>query len=206
MGLKERLMTVTTHELSVQVAISSWRLVLERANKAFSNLTDDQLVKEVAPGKNRLIYLWGHLTAAHDAMFPILGLGERLHPELDTIFISNPDKSGAQLPPVAELRKSWDEVNAKLLSQFATLSENEWLQRHRSMSEEDYAKDPTRNRLAVLLSRTNHLSYHLGQITLVSSNRTQFVYFAYRFLVRRFRAVLFHTKNDSTFLKANFIH
>ena len=166
MGLKERLMTVTTHELSVQVAISSWRLVLERANKAFSNLTDDQLVKEVAPGKNRLIYLWGHLTAAHDAMFPILGLGERLHPELDTIFISNPDKSGAQLPPVAELRKSWDEVNAKLLSQFATLSENEWLQRHRSMSEEDYAKDPTRNRLAVLLSRSNHLSYHLGQITL----------------------------------------
>jgi hypothetical protein len=28
--------------------------------------------------------------------------------------------------------------------------------------EEDDAKDPTRNRLAVLLSRTNHMSYHLG--------------------------------------------
>ena len=67
---------------------------------------------------------------------------------------------------MAELRKYWDEVNGKLLSQFAALSGNEWLQRHRSMSDEDYAKDPTRNRLAVLLSRTNHLSYHLGQITL----------------------------------------
>jgi hypothetical protein len=32
--------------------------------------------------------------------------------------------------------------------------------------QEDYAKDPTRNRLADLLSRTNHMSYHLGQITL----------------------------------------
>jgi hypothetical protein len=32
--------------------------------------------------------------------------------------------------------------------------------------EEDDAEDPTRNRLAVLLSRTNHMSYHLGQITL----------------------------------------
>jgi len=155
-------MTVTAHELSVQVAIHSWRLVLERANKAFSNLADDQLLKEVAPGKNRLVYLWEHLIAAHDAMFPILDLGERLHPELDAIFISSPDNAGAQLPPVAELRKYWDEVNGKLLSQFATLSENEWLQRHRSMSEEDYVKDPTRNRLAVLLSRTNHLSYHLG--------------------------------------------
>jgi uncharacterized damage-inducible protein DinB len=70
------------------------------------------------------------------------------------------------LPPVGQLRKYWDEVNGKLLSQFATLSTDEWLQRHRSMSDEDYLKDPTRNRLAVLLSRTNHLSYHLGQITL----------------------------------------
>jgi uncharacterized damage-inducible protein DinB len=159
-------MAVTTRELSVQVAINSWRLVLDRTDEALSNLTDDQLLKEVAPGKNRVIYLLGHLTAVHDAMFPILGLGERLHPELDAIFVSTPDKPGAQLPPVEELRKYWDEVNGKLRSQFASLPCDEWLQRHFAMSEEDYAKDPTRNRLAVLLSRTNHLSYHLGQITL----------------------------------------
>jgi uncharacterized damage-inducible protein DinB len=157
---------MTTQQLSVQVAINSWRLGVERANKALSNLTDDQLLKEVAPGKNRAIYLWGHLTAAHDAMFPILGLGERLHPELDAIFISRPDKAVARLPHVGELRRYWDEVNGKLLSQFATLSADEWLQRHYAMSEEDYAKDPARNRLAVLLSRTSHMSYHLGQITL----------------------------------------
>jgi DinB superfamily len=164
-GLKERLMKVTSHELTVQVAINSWRLVLERTNKTLSSLADDQLLKEVAPGKNRVIYLWGHLIAVHDAMFPILGLGERLHPELDAIFISSPD-GGAQLPPVGELRKYWDEVNGKLLSQFGSLSQDEWLQRHRSVSEEDYAKDPTRNRLTVLLSRTNHMSYHLGQMIL----------------------------------------
>ena len=165
-AVKERLITVTSRELSVQVAINSWRLVLERANKALSNLPEDQLLKEVAPGRNRLIHLWGHLTAVHDAMFPILGLGERLHPELDAIFVSSPDQTGAQLPAVGELRKCWDEVNGKLLSQFAMLSENEWLRRHNAVSEEDYAQDPTRNRLAVLLSRTNHMSYHLGQITL----------------------------------------
>jgi DinB superfamily len=159
-------MTLTSHELPVKVAINSWQLVLERVNKALSNLRDDQLLREVAPARNRLIYIWGHLTAIHDAMFPILGLGERLHPELDAIFVSSPDKSGAELLPVGELRKYWNEVNGKLLSQFATLSADEWLQRHYAMSEEDYAKDPTRNRLAVLLSRTNHMSYHLGQITL----------------------------------------
>jgi uncharacterized damage-inducible protein DinB len=163
---KERLVPMTSHKLSVQVAINSWRLLVERANKIFSSLTEEELLKEVAPGRNRLIYLWGHLTAIHDAMSPILGLGERLHPELDAIFVAAPDKTGAQLPAAGELRKYWDEVNSKLLSQFAGLSADEWLQRHHAMSEEDYAKDPTRNRLAVLLSRTNHMSYHLGQITL----------------------------------------
>ena len=75
---------MTSQQLSVKVAINSWRLVLERTDKIFSTLSEDQLLKEVAPGKNRLIYLWGHLTASHDAMFPILGFGPRLHPELDT--------------------------------------------------------------------------------------------------------------------------
>jgi uncharacterized damage-inducible protein DinB len=157
---------MTSHNLSVQVAINSWRSIVERINKIFSSLTEDELLKEVAPGKNRLIYLLGHLTAIHDAMFPIIGLGERLHPELDAIFVSSPDKAATDLPPAGELKQYWNDVNAKLLSKFASLSADEWLQRHYAMSEEDYAKDPTRNRLAILLSRTNHMSYHLGQITL----------------------------------------
>jgi len=159
---------MTSQQLSVKVAINSWRLVLERADKKFSNLTEDQLLREVAPGRNRLIYVWGHLTAIHDAMFLILGLGSRLHPELDNIFISSPDKT-TQLLPAREVKKCWEEVNGKLLSQFESLSADEWLLRHHAMSEEDYAKDPTRNRLAVLLSRTNHMSYHLGQVILAST-------------------------------------
>jgi hypothetical protein len=157
---------MTSQQLSVKVAINSWKLVAERAGKTFSNFTEDELLKEVAPGKNRVIYVWGHLTAIHDAMLSILGLGPRLHPELDAIFVSNPDETATRLPSGGELKKYWDEVNTKLLSEFARLSADEWLERHHAMSEEDYAKDPTRNRLAVLLSRTNHMSYHLGQVIL----------------------------------------
>ena len=69
---------------------------------------------------------------------------------------------------MGELRKYWDEVNGKLLSQFASLSEDEWLHRHYAMSEEDYAKDPIRNRLAVLLSRT------VEQTTYLLTHRTFF--------------------------------
>ena len=163
---------MTSQQLSVKVALNSWTLVVERADKIFSNLSEDQLLKEVAPGRNRLIYLWGHLIAIHDAMFSILGFGPRLHPELDPMFVSNPDKAVAQLPSRRELKEYWDEVNGKLLFEFASLSANEWLLQHRAMSDEDYAKDPTRNRLAVLLSRTNHMSYHLGQIMLAREYRS----------------------------------
>jgi hypothetical protein len=58
---------MTSHELPMKVAINSWRLVVDRADKIFSILTEDQLLREVAPGKNRVIYLWGHLIAIHDA-------------------------------------------------------------------------------------------------------------------------------------------
>ena len=39
----------------------------------------------------RFFYLLGHLTAMHDRMFPLLGIGERLHTELDERYIA---KSG----------------------------------------------------------------------------------------------------------------
>lgn len=68
-----------THEqLTVSVAIASWKNTVERADKVFSALPEEQFLQEVAPGRNRVIYLLGHLTTVHDGLHTILGLGERL--------------------------------------------------------------------------------------------------------------------------------
>lgn len=152
----------------VTSALNSWKSTLERADKLFSSLTEEQLQKEVAPGKNRLIYLWGHLTAVHDRMLPLLILGDRFYPEFDATFLNNPDKAVAQLPTRGQIKKSWDEVNGKLNAGFASLSPAQWLEKHASVSEEDFAKDPSRNRYAVLLGRTAHLAFHLGQTALIA--------------------------------------
>jgi hypothetical protein len=151
----------------VTAAVNSWKLNIERADRFFSPLTEEQLRKEVAPGKNRLIYLWGHLTAVHDRMLPLLVLGARRHPEYDSLFLTNPDKTAPTLPAAAEIKKAWDEINGDLLAGFEGLSAADWLQKHASVSEEDFAKDPQRNRLSVLLSRTTHISFHLGQTALI---------------------------------------
>jgi hypothetical protein len=161
---KETLMT--NEELFLAVALNAWKGNIERADKMFSGLSEEELLKEVAPGKNRLIYLWGHLTATHDAMLPLLGLGRRRHPEFDVVFISNPDKTQAGVPSAELVRKSWVEVNARLFEGFASISAADWLKKHAAVSEEDFLKEPLRNRLAILLSRTNHLAYHLGQTAL----------------------------------------
>ncbi len=157
---------MTTAQLTVTIIIASWKNTLGRADKLFSTLTEEQFLREVAPGKNRILYLLGHLTAVHDGLHTILGLGERMHPEFEAIFVSKPDRAIEPLPSISELKKYWTEVNSSLLEKYARLLPEEWLQRHMAMSNADYAKDPTRNRLSVLLSRTNHLSYHLGQIIL----------------------------------------
>jgi hypothetical protein len=157
---------MTSEELYIGVALNGWKGNIERADKIFSGLSDQDVLKEIAPGKNRMIYIWGHLTAVHDAMLPLLRIGQRLHPEFDVAFISNPDKTQTEIPSTDSVRKAWKEINDRLSEGFASLSPSDWLKKHAAVSEEDFAKEPLRNRLAILLSRTNHLSYHLGQAAL----------------------------------------
>jgi DinB superfamily len=157
---------MTNDELYVAVALNGWNGNIERADKIFSGLSNEEVLKEIKPGKNRLIYIWGHLTAIHDAMLPLLGIGRRLHPEFDVAFVSNPDKTQAEIPSVELVRNAWREVNGKLFEGFAGFSTADWLKKHAAVSEEDILKEPLRNRFAILLSRTNHLAYHLGQTAL----------------------------------------
>ncbi len=154
-------------ELFIQMGIMGWESGVKRATATFKNLPEATFYEEIAPGRNRPVYVLGHLVAVHDLLLPLLGLGERLYPELDAAFIRTPDKTVADIPSVPALLEKFDTVNALLSKKFSELSTAEWLQRHTQVSEEDFAKEPHRNRYNVLLGRTNHLSYHLGQIVLV---------------------------------------
>ncbi|WP_446744782.1 DinB family protein [Silvibacterium acidisoli] len=150
----------------IDLAVTSWSGVTGRLDKFFAGHDEEQLLKQVAPGRNRLFYLLGHLTAIHDRMLPLLFLGERLHPELDECYIANPDRTLPDPLTAAELKQAWTDVNAALLAGITKFSTQDWLARHSAVSEEDFAADPTRNRFTLLLNRTNHASFHLGQAIL----------------------------------------
>jgi hypothetical protein len=157
---------MTTDASLIDVALRGWKTNIDRAGKLFGSLSEKELQEEIAPGKNRRIYLWGHLTSINDALIPLLGFGERMHPELDSVFVSSPDRSAPDSISATDLKRYWEEINARLLTEFAKLSPAQWAQKHASVSEEDFGREPHRNRFAILLGRTSHLAYHLGQANL----------------------------------------
>jgi hypothetical protein len=154
-------------EFIIKLIVDSWNIQLGIINKLLNELSDEQLMKEVAQGKNRGIYLLGHLTAVHDRMLPLLDLGEQLCPELNPVFIRTPDKAVKEIPSVASLRANWNKVNELLNKHFSKMDAEQWLQKHTSVTEEDFINEPNRNKLNVLISRTNHLANHIGQLLLL---------------------------------------
>jgi hypothetical protein len=154
-------------KISVDMALKSWKIQVTRTGKFFDSQSDEDLLKEIAPGKNRLIYLLGHLIAVNDSMISIFGLGQRQYEQLDEAFVKNRDKAGFVMPDAATLRTYWKKSNETLSDYFTGMSPAAWMSRHNSMTDEDYIKEPSRNKLSVLLNRTNHIAYHLGQMILV---------------------------------------
>ena len=155
-------------KLLADATLKLWQNGVDRAGKLFLGLSEEELEREVAPGKNRLIYLWGHLLAVSDAMYSVLRLGERLYPELDAMFLKSADRAVTPILSAEELKAAWGVVHERLRVEMAKLSAAEWLERHALVSEEDFAKEPHRNRFTVLLARSGHLAYHFGQARLAA--------------------------------------
>ena len=165
---------MTNEEIFAATVIKTWVTVISRLEKMFNSLNDEELQTEIAPGRNRVYYLLGHLTAHHDLLRPMLGMGDRLHPELDEVFLSNPDRTLPDKFSGEELRRYFVGVNESITSGLQAMQPADLLQRHAAVSEEDFAKEPLRNRLAVFQIRTTHAMYHAGQIRLVEVVRERY--------------------------------
>jgi len=156
-------------DLFIKMVLDAWHTQVKHADDLFNSLPDDQLFREIAPGRNRGVYLLGHLTAVHDRMLPILGFGDQRYPHLYKTFVESPDRAEANLPSIEDLRNYWKETNNFLSEHFSKLSAEEWFQKHNAVSEVDFAKEPHRNKLNIIINRTNHLANHLGQLLLLKS-------------------------------------
>lgn len=108
-------------KIFIEMAVHSWNTQVNSTTNLLKSLSDDQLMQEISPGKNSGIYLLGHLTAYHDLMSEILGIGERTLPGLSTLFLQIPDSTNAIMPALSELRNYWKAVHERLDHAFALM-------------------------------------------------------------------------------------
>lgn len=160
---------MTSETILIKMVLDAWSTHIKRTDELFNSLSHEQLIMEIAPGRNRGVYLLGHLAAVHDRILPLLELGNPLYPELWNPFVERPDKEVFELPATQTLLQYWKEINTNLAGNISSLSPAAWYQKHTSVSAEDFAKEPHRNKLNIIVNRTNHLANHLGQLLLLKS-------------------------------------
>jgi hypothetical protein len=157
----------TTNAVVVKMIFDRWNGLIKQFDAALDAITDEQLQREVFPGKNRGIYLLGHLIAVHDDMLRLLDMGEKLYPELYETFIKMPDKAVAEIPSAQTLRVYWKKQTAVMAEKFNALQADEWFEKHTAVIAEDFANEPHRNKLNIILTRVTHLAHHEGQFILL---------------------------------------
>lgn len=162
---------MTTNETMVKMVFDRWYASIKNCSDLLNSLTDEQLQKDIAPGKNRGIYLLGHLIAVHDDILVLLNMGDKLYPELYEPFLKSPDKTFAQITPAKELRTYWAKQCEVLKQKFEGLKSANWFEKHTAVSAEDFIKEPHRNKLNIMITRTAHLAYHIGQLVLLKQSR-----------------------------------
>ena len=159
--------SIDKDNLFVSMVLNAWDTYSKRVTDYLDKISDQGLLQEVAPEKNRIYYLIGHLTVVNDRMLPLLGIGEAQYPELEHMFLTNPDNKDLVGPTPEVLRKNWKDSLESLSKGFKQFSTDEWFTKHNAVSEQDFDKEPNRNKLNVLINRTNHMASHYGQLLLV---------------------------------------
>ena len=158
---------MTQTEIFLKMTFDRWNASVKNFDTLINSLTDEDLQKEIAPGKNRGIYLLGHMIAVHDDMLVLLDMGEKLYPALQEPFLKNADKVITPLPAAATLRTYWTNQCEVLQKKIEKLSPDNWFEKHTAVTAEDFSKEPYRNKLNIIITRTTHLQYHIGQLRLL---------------------------------------
>ena len=154
---------------TLQVCLLQWDTYNRRMTTVIKGLTKADFEKPLVPGGNSPSWILGHLVDTDDELLKILGIRERMHPELHKIYHHERGTNQTGHLSKSELMTKWEAILGELDKAFSAMSESNWHERHTLVSAEDFKKEPHRNKLNVMLSRVGHKASHLGQIAMKKS-------------------------------------
>ncbi len=151
---------------TLQIALLQWDVSNKRMSKMLESISDEKYFLPIVADGNSPSWLFGHLADTDDMLLELFGIRQRLFPELSKIYhhTKGSNQTGHLAKP--ELIAQWKQIIEALDGAFKKMSEQDWLNRHMAVSEEDFLKEPHRNKLNVMLSRVTHKASHLGQIAM----------------------------------------
>ena len=149
---------------TLDICLLQWNAYNKRIQKKLDSISEEKFNTPIVAGGNSPSWLMGHLADTDDALLELFGIRKRLFPELAKIYHHEKGTNQTGHLTKDELKVKWSSILAELDSAFKTWSESDWHSRHMAVSEEDFKKEPHRNKLNVMLSRVTHKASHLGQI------------------------------------------
>lgn len=153
---------------TLDICLLQWDTYNRRMEKAIQSIPDEKYFQSIVPGGNSPSWLMGHLADTDDALLELFGIRQRMFPELAKIYHHERGTNQAGHLTKPELLTKWKAIVAELDRTFKSMSESDWLGRHMVVTEEDFKKEPHRNKLNVMLSRVTHKASHLGQMAMQS--------------------------------------
>lgn len=151
---------------TLEICLLQWNAYNRIMQKTLNAIRDENFYKPIVPGGNSPSWLMGHLADTDDKLLELFDIRKRLFPELSTIYHHERGTNQSGHLSKDELNTKWNAIVAELDAAFKSMSESDWHARHLAVSEEDFKKEPQRNKLNVMLSRVTHKASHLGQIAL----------------------------------------
>ncbi|HEU5292187.1 MAG TPA: DinB family protein [Cyclobacteriaceae bacterium] len=151
---------------TLDICLLQWDTYNNRMQKVLDTISDENFNKPVVVGANSPSWILGHLADTDDKLLELFGIRKRLYPELEKIYHHERGTNQSGHLPKAQLITQWKAILAELNRSFKAMSESDWHGRHLAVSEEDFKKEPHRNKLNVMLSRVSHKASHLGQVAM----------------------------------------
>ena len=151
---------------TLDICLLQWDTYNRRMQKVIDTIKEEDFHRPIVAGSNSPSWLLGHLADTDDALLELFGIRSRIFPELAKVYHHERGTNQSGHLSKEELSKKWNEVLSELDRTFKSMSEADWHARHMAVSEEDFKKEPHRNKLNVMLSRVGHKASHLGQIAM----------------------------------------
>ena len=151
---------------TLDICLLQWDTYNRRMQKAIESIPDEKVYQSIVPGGNSPSWLMGHLADTDDALLELFGIRQRMFPELAKIYHHERGTNQSGHLSKAELLTKWKVIVAELDRTFRAMTESDWHSKHTAVSDEDFKKEPHRNKLNVMLSRVTHKASHLGQMAM----------------------------------------